>query len=259
VETSYGQGQGVNSFYKTILQDTSEPSILPSASLLAVRLARATDAAFPKNNPLLYENNERIFFLQYRVGNMANRWPDSGSCFYRISASNIFMKDANLSCIKKAIVIIGASHSGSDDVVHTALGDMPGALVHSNMALQLQTEIYDNTTTIKLITFMWDVIIIAINALLYTIILHDKMYDWIKSKLKEDTKLSYTMRAICILGTHIFFYLLVIFWPLIIFMCPYTNGILFQQVRQYALLMSLCMLGIEISHKILKYAEDKIR
>lgn len=78
------------------------------------------------------------------------RPPKSGAAFARVPA--IFLKPPQqgwsaearvpphiLPVSKGAIVIVGASHQSSDDKIRTPLGYMPGALVHANAAVSLQT------------------------------------------------------------------------------------------------------------------------
>ncbi len=78
---------------------------------------------------------------------------DSRELFVRISARHVYpppdlvdkarrpsevSDNVDLSPLRGAIVIIGATHAGADDSQQTPVGDLSGALVHANMALQLE-------------------------------------------------------------------------------------------------------------------------
>jgi CHASE2 domain-containing sensor protein len=262
----YGQAHGVYNVF-SLKPYESKPCF--AASLLTIKLANSNGSFKRGSYSFWDEDIKKLFLLQFRVDNNTKRWPASGTTYYyRISALNVLMKDTDLSCMKKGIVVIGASHLGADDFMRTVLGDMPGALVHSNMVLQLQTEpINDHPTRNQWIKNLGlDIVIIIINSALYVAILLNfkdglnKKINKFFSKPKTEKELkirnlySETMNTLL----HVIFYLMVPFWPLLLFYICLPNSLEYQQSRQYAILMAICVTGIEVVHMFLNFIENKI-
>ena len=92
----------------------------------------------------------RIETLRWLIGSEANRVEIEGEegvlAYARESAAD-FMVDGEVRNDElgwpegpKPIVIVGSTHSGSDDKYETPLGKMPGALVQANLGLGMQIE-----------------------------------------------------------------------------------------------------------------------
>ncbi len=80
--------------------------------------------------------------IQFRVGgdqkNPLYAASDGRELYHHLSASKVQDKEWPFHSMAGAIVIIGTSHKGSEENHSTPLGQMPGAVVHANIMLQLQ-------------------------------------------------------------------------------------------------------------------------
>ncbi len=117
------------------------PLTLLAASELAMRLAsgdpaqREADArggghAGDFRRVQFVVNQERVYPAAALSGGSA---PE----YLRISASRILRSEVSLDVLKRAVVILGTSYAGSEAAHETALGSMPGAIVHANVMLQI--------------------------------------------------------------------------------------------------------------------------
>ncbi|OGQ93511.1 MAG: hypothetical protein A2464_04840 [Deltaproteobacteria bacterium RIFOXYC2_FULL_48_10] len=269
----YGQAYGI---YNVLHLSSSEYKQITAASVLAIQLASFNNALSGTPNFLQEKEINKLLLLQYRVGNEKKRWPNSGKkYYYRIPASNVLIENSDLSCIKEGIVVIGASHLGSDDFISTTFGEMPGALFHSNMILELQIGIMNNNPSQNqwLKNIGVDFLLIFINSMLYAAF---KLFiDRIGQKTEPIPKNSarikkrnffsiikkYFLKCFSVVTNfllHLIFYLVVAIWPLLIFykFLPYFTD--YEQSRQYAILIAICAIGVEVIHNIINFCLDSI-
>ncbi|HBL53337.1 MAG TPA: hypothetical protein DDZ34_04730 [Syntrophaceae bacterium] len=129
---------GVTATFKAKQISANEPHILPAAAVLAHNLVYGANL---HNNPGLNsaeESKQELF--QFRVGPKDIIYGEAKNPRYiRVIASALMTNKVDMSSFKDAIVVIGASHLGADDIQETITGQMPGALVHVNLLLQLQS------------------------------------------------------------------------------------------------------------------------
>jgi CHASE2 domain-containing sensor protein len=74
-------------------------------------------------------------------------------------------KNVDVSAFVCAIVIIGATGSGSSDLVSTPIGEMPGALAHANLALSLQDPYSEGPVARLAFDFLFLVLAPAVTAM----------------------------------------------------------------------------------------------
>jgi CHASE2 domain-containing sensor protein len=142
---AYGVIEGTCSSYRVRLEDNGEIVSREAAMLRAVDLARMQSgqhATQPANNsrphsiPIHWRILPDTELLRDQTGRLA---------YARIKASllerngDIDTRGVDLSAIQGAIVIVGATHQGADDLHSTPAGELPGALVHANLGLDLQS------------------------------------------------------------------------------------------------------------------------
>jgi hypothetical protein len=140
---AYGLTDGTCSFYRS-RAGRDEVVSRTAAMLRAVGLLRlkgaARDARFDQKTPGLLVNrwwiNNETDLLYDQSGRLAYR---------RIKASLYIHNHAvdtqgiDVSALKGAIVIMSSTTSSSGDMLQTPVGDLPGALINANLALDLQS------------------------------------------------------------------------------------------------------------------------
>jgi CHASE2 domain-containing sensor protein len=109
--------------------------------------------------------------------------------YLRISANvllrNVMQEDGNIefgaldmSRLQNIIAIVGSTHAGAGDIYRTPVGNLPGALVHANIGLELQMpEVQDRPLWVQ---FVLDIAVLAIFAVLW-IPCGYWIYRWISS------------------------------------------------------------------------------
>lgn len=117
---------------------------LPAMSEEAVILAQSNSAP----SWLLDEKSKgTVRRVRFRVGGYLENYDQYSALntrkedrvlYKKLPASDVLAKEWLLPFMDKAIVIIGTSHDGSEEYHSTALGRMPGPVVHANAMLQLQ-------------------------------------------------------------------------------------------------------------------------
>ncbi|HEY2178515.1 MAG TPA: CHASE2 domain-containing protein [Caulobacteraceae bacterium] len=128
---TYGLIRGACSSYRLRGATAEAWSDVPAAMVLATRLAghRRAGVDWP---PRLISPTWRLRAKSQGLsfGRMA--------AYTWIPAGKLFWTNVDLSPLAGAIVIIGATHHGGEDRHPTPVGVLPGALVHADIALELQ-------------------------------------------------------------------------------------------------------------------------
>lgn len=127
-----GNVKGICTHLRRPTDNATAPFDLTSGAALAVSIARP-------DLQVKIGAEVGLHRIQFRVVASTDA-ADGGHIFFRVPAHQLMWSDtpSSLAFMKDSIVIVGATHSGSEDEHYTALGTMPGALVHANAAIQLQ-------------------------------------------------------------------------------------------------------------------------
>jgi CHASE2 domain-containing sensor protein len=125
-----------------------DPIVLMSAPLEALARARVAiteryGLAFPAESHD-HEPVRDVYRVRFRVtsgdASLSTADENAPAIYRHVPAYTLKWPDVDLRSFKDALVIIGTSHAGSEQEASTALGPMPGALVHVNAALEAQAE-----------------------------------------------------------------------------------------------------------------------
>lgn len=150
---SFGFVEKVCTAYRTWVGQPQQLVNRPAAMFQAVRLANGNVAppACPDG-----DNAACLVSIRWFIGKDTDILPDRSdrTAYARIKASlylreggheggidrvgSIDVSHADLSAIGGAIAIVSSTHRWADDTHTTPVGDLPGALVHANIGLQLQ-------------------------------------------------------------------------------------------------------------------------
>lgn len=106
-----------------------EQERLPAVALLATALGQ--------NKPLDLPPQEGVERFYIRVTDTSAGYADGLLRFKRFPAYFVTAENAIVTHFKDAIIVIGASHSGANDLHNTVEGVMPGGMVVSNAILQM--------------------------------------------------------------------------------------------------------------------------
>jgi hypothetical protein len=141
---AYGLVEGSCSFY--LVRDAESGEVLrrEAAMMRAVTLAGLPSGS---QGAVLGSDTPEVISSRWRIRNDTDVLRDPGGrlAFARIRASLYVRKNEvdvsglDLSALHGAVAIIGSSHRWADDFHATSVGDLPGALVHANLALDLQS------------------------------------------------------------------------------------------------------------------------
>ena len=215
VEYSYSRLSGMCNYLDASSPETSLVEKLPSAPLLALALVR-NSMGQSKIRELLRESPtlERINF---RASDKMMEWPNQMSMAYRrMPATSVMETDWPFN---NAIVIISASHSGSDDVHSTYKGEMPGGLVVSNAILQLQVERIKSLSHCQ--SFLLDSLFVVLQSIVIGIVY--AMFSLPKGSIKhlEEHQLAAKRVVWCIINTvinilRLISVMFILFWFIVI-------------------------------------------
>jgi CHASE2 domain-containing sensor protein len=248
-ENSFGIADGICSGYNvdpdglkrntTIIniESNSKKKYIPAASLLAIELAGIKSPEIEQTG--LGSNHEpHLLPLQFRVDSKCEYWPDSAPYYYhRIPAWKV-LKARDISVIKDAIVIIGVSYPGSGDRRLTPLDDMPGALIHANMIIQLQIGFIEEPQW--WIEMGLEVVSIFINSFILIIFLYYPVY-WFRDRICARQSLISKMKY------RIKYIFIVIFVPFMVIILTISyfllaNMLAFPQFRRFSILLPISCL-----------------
>lgn len=157
---AYGLVEGVCTEFRIRSGETQAPRM--AAMIRAVNLARARD------EPV----SAHMIALQWWIHNDTDLLHDEQHrlAYARIKASvllhdqDVDTRGIDLSAVNEAVVIVGSTHQGAADSHATPIGDLPGALVHANFALALQS-VTEKSVPVS-VQFLLDVVLIIVSSAL---------------------------------------------------------------------------------------------
>jgi CHASE2 domain-containing sensor protein len=162
---AYGLVDGTCSFYQVRVGEKEELVFRPAAMTRAVELARDPSGIYDHVPPRIIVTHWWIQkdteLLHDRAGRLA---------YARIEASlyvqnnDVDVKGLDLKAFENAIVIVGSTHRWSDDIHETPVGDLPGAIIHANLGLELQSQAANEAPLA--IQFLLDILIILLSAII---------------------------------------------------------------------------------------------
>ena len=135
IENTSGLYNGICTYFDVESNTITEPRRLISAPTLLNNLAINSSKNMQYDK--IVENRPALDRFSVKVGASDDQIKNR---YFKYSARRFFWtKDAgDLYRFDSAIVIVGASHQGSDDVHKTLRGELPGSLLIANAILQLQ-------------------------------------------------------------------------------------------------------------------------
>ena len=165
---AYGLVEGVCSSIR--IRSGKDQAPRTAAMIRAVDIARAGgDAGTPGSKESL--SPYMIPIRWWIQDNTELRHDQANKLAYaRIKASllvrnqGIVTTGIDLSAVDHAIVILGSTHQAAGDTHATPIGDLPGALVHANLGLELQS--FPEKTVPVSIQFLLDLLLIVVSSIL---------------------------------------------------------------------------------------------
>jgi CHASE2 domain-containing sensor protein len=135
---AYGLIDGTCSAYKVRVGGANEIVLRTAAMLRALQLAGLSrvDSALPHLIPIRWWIQNDTELLRDRAGKLA--YARINTSLY-IHKDRIDLEGITPSSFQNAIVIVGSTHRWSGDVFATPVGELPGALVHANLGLELES------------------------------------------------------------------------------------------------------------------------
>jgi hypothetical protein len=166
---AYGLIEGTCSFYWTRVGDKGELVSRTAAMVRAIELSSLSNGAqvvtydhiVPRLIPTRWWIRDDTRLLNDKAGQLA--YARIKSSFW-LREGTLDVTGADLSALWHAIIIISSTHRWSDDVHETPVGDLPGALVQANLALELQSP-PEQELPLK-IQFLIDLVLVIASALL---------------------------------------------------------------------------------------------
>ena len=216
---------------------------LPAAAEVAAALARA-----PGAGPAAQPAAAALRRVQFHVGQGDDALDISDVHAYRrVPALRVLRDDTQgLEALDGAIVIIGASHDGAEDVHRTALGDMSGAVVHANALLQIQLG------RVVAVPYAWEVVVELLLAALLAAF-HAWFFTYRCARDATGTRRRdalmrlkrFTLALILTLAAGATFY---------VFLAP---NLLFAGASQYGILVPLVVVISEVVFEVLNKVRER--
>jgi CHASE2 domain-containing sensor protein len=174
--------------------------------------------------------------------------PPIKNAFRHISAYPILQDGPkDLSVLDGAIVLIGTTGAGSEEPHRTALGPMPGVIVHANAVLQTQIGDVSKASSAAeiLVKIVVAVALAGFHAWFYTYwSLRKAAGSTLRAKLARLAR--FMASQFIILGIACVVYLLLV------------PSIVLSEVSQFAVLVPIVVVASEVAFELIKYVQERV-